>query len=90
VVTEPSDDPVLARRARFATWSAAGLRAGYFFIALALVSFVVAFATNFPQVVLDITIVGLVGGCVFLPPSMIVGYAVKAAEREDRQSGHLP
>jgi sugar phosphate permease len=90
VVTERSGDPVLARRARFARWSAAGLRVGYFFIALALVSFVVAFATDFPQWALDITITGLVGGCVFLPPSMIVGYAVKAAEREDRQSGHLP
>jgi hypothetical protein len=89
-VTEPSDDPVLARRARFATWSAAGLRVGYLFIAVALVSFIAAFATDFPQFGVDITIVGLIGACLVLPPSMIVGYAVKAAEREDRQSGHLP
>jgi hypothetical protein len=89
-VTERSDDPVLARRARFATWSATGLRVGYLFIAVALVSFIAAFATDFPQFAVDITIVGLAGACLFLPPSMIVGYAVKAAEREDRQSGHLP
>jgi hypothetical protein len=90
VVTEQSDDPVLARRARFATWSTAGLRVGYLFIGVALISFIAAFATDFPHFAVDITIAGLVGACVFLPPSMIVGYAVKAAEREDRQSGHLP
>jgi hypothetical protein len=89
-VTERSDDPVLARRAQFATWSAAGLRVGYLFIAVALVSFIAAFATDFPQFAVDITIIGLAGACLFLPPSMIVGYAVKAAEREDRQTGHLP
>ncbi len=80
-------DPVLIRRARFATWSAAGRRVGYLFIAVAVVSFIAAFVTDFPQSAVDITIVGLVGGCVFLPPSMVIGYAVKAAEREDRQSG---
>ena len=46
--------------------------------------------TDFPQFAVDITIVGLVGGCVFLPPSMVIGYAVKAAEREDRQEGREP
>ena len=86
-MSEAPDDPVLVRRARFATWSALGLRIGYLFIAVAVVAFIAAFVTDFPQYLVDITIVGLVGGCVFLPPSMIIGYAVKAAEREDRQSG---
>lgn len=86
-MSETPDDPVLARRARFATWSSAGLRIGYLFIAVAVVSFIAGFAADFPQFAVDITIVGLVGGCVFLPPSMVIGYAVKAAEREDRQSG---
>ena len=90
LVTESPGDPVLVRRARYATWSTAGLRVGYLFIAVAVISFVFAFATDFPQAAIDVTIVGLVGACVFLPPSMITGYAVKAAEREDRQSGHLP
>jgi sugar phosphate permease len=89
VVTEAPDDPVLVRRARFAAWSGAGLRVGYLFVAVALISFIFAFATDFPQAGVDVTIIGLVGACVFLPPSMIIGYAVKAAEREDRQSGRL-
>jgi hypothetical protein len=31
--------------------------------------------------------VALVGGCVLLAPAIILGYAVKAAEREDRERG---
>ena len=89
-MTADPGDPVLARRARFARWSAAGLRLGYLFIAVAMVSFIVGFAADFPQVAVDISIVGLIGACVVLPPSMIIGYAVKAAEREDRKSGRLP
>jgi hypothetical protein len=90
LVTETPPDPVLVRRARYASWSATGLRVGYLFIAVAVISFIFAFATDFPQSAVDVTIVGLAGACVFLPPSMITGYAVKAAEREDRQTGHLP
>ncbi len=89
-MTPTPEDPVLLRRARYASWSATGLRVGYLFIAIAVISFVFAFATDFPQAAVDVTIVGLVGACVFLPPSMVTGYAVKAAEREDRQSGHWP
>ena len=33
------------------------------------------------------TIAGLVGACIFLPPAIVAGYAVKAAEREDREAG---
>jgi hypothetical protein len=90
VVTAGPDDPVLARRAQFARWSAAGLRVGYLCLAVAMVSFIVGFAADFPQAAVDISILGLIGACVALPPSMIIGYAVKAAEREDRQSGRLP
>jgi hypothetical protein len=42
---------------------------------------------DFPSVAVGISIAGLVGACVVLPPAIVAGYAVKAAEREDRQAG---
>ena len=30
----------------------------------------------------------LIAGCVLLAPAIILGYAVKAAEREDRERGY--
>jgi hypothetical protein len=35
----------------------------------------------------SLVIVSFVIGCILLAPSIIVGYAVKAAEREDRERG---
>ena len=34
-----------------------------------------------------LVIVAFVIGCVLLAPSIILGYAIKAAEREDRELG---
>jgi hypothetical protein len=86
VVSGPdhTDDPVLVRRARYGSWSAWGLRAGYLFLAAAMVAFVVGFSTGFPEATVVVSVVGLVGACVVLPPAIVTGYAVKAAEREDR------
>ena len=81
-------DPVLVRRARYAAWAANGLRAGYLLIGVAVVCFVIGFASGFPEATVVLTLVGLLGACVVLPPAIITGYAVKAAEREDRRAGH--
>ncbi|HEX3541783.1 MAG TPA: hypothetical protein VHT75_15220 [Acidimicrobiales bacterium] len=86
-MTAPGDDPILVRRARYARLAALGQRAGYLFLAVAIVAFVVGFVLDFPSVAVGISIAGLVGACVVLPPAIVAGYAVKAAEREDRQAG---
>ena len=36
---------------------------------------------------LDLLMMAALIGCILLAPSIIVGYAVKAAEREDRERG---
>lgn len=79
------DDPILARRAQFARWAERGQRAGYGCLAVAVVAFVVAVAAGFPGPTVAIVIAGLIGATLTLPPSIIFGYAVKAAEREDRE-----
>lgn len=82
-------DPVLERRARYARLVGVGKRVGYSLLLIAVVAFVVGFALGFPQPAVTASVVGLIGTCVVLPPAIIFGYAVKAAEREDRQAGRL-
>jgi hypothetical protein len=85
---EPEADPVLARRARFAALANLGLRIGYLLLAVAVITFIAGFALGFPPIWVGLCIAALAGTCVVLPPAIILGYAVKAAEREDRLTGH--
>jgi len=80
-------DPVLARRARIARVVRVGRRAGYAALAVSVVSFAVAAATDFPAVAVDISIAALVAAIVILPLPIILGYGVRAAEREERGGG---
>ena len=57
------------------------------FVALAVATFIIGFAISFNGAVATIVIVSLVIGCLLLAPSIVLGYAVKAAEREDRERG---
>jgi len=83
VVNQP--DPVLARRARIARVVRYGQRAGYAALLVAVVSFDVAAATDFPAVAVDISIAALVAAIVILPIPIVLGYGVRAAEREERK-----
>lgn len=84
----PDDvDPVRVRRAQVAKWTLLANRVGYLFVALAMALFVIAFAVGFNAVMANLVIISFVIGCVLLAPSIIVGYAVKAAERDDRERG---
>jgi hypothetical protein len=87
VNTGANTDPVRERRARIGRWVALGKRAGYGLFLVAIVLFVVGFAAGFDGGV-GPTIVGcLVAGSLVLAPAIVFGYAVKAAEREDRERG---
>jgi hypothetical protein len=83
VVTE--GDPIVAQRARYARWAEWGQRVGYTCLAISVVAFIVAVAAGFPGPSVAIVIVGLAAATLVLPPAIIAGYAVKAAEREDRE-----
>lgn len=76
-------DPVRARRQQVAKWSLLANRVGYLLYALTITCFVLAFAIGFNAAMVTMMTAGLVGGSVLLAPSIVLGYAVKAAERED-------
>lgn len=80
-------DPVRARRARIARWASLGKRAGYGLFLAAVVLFAVGLVGRFTGTVAVLIAVCLAVGSVVLLPAIIFGYAVRAAEREDRERG---
>ena len=80
-------DPVRAKRARIARLVATGQRTGYTLFLAAIVLFVVGFITGFDGLVGSAIIACLVIGSLVLAPAIVFGYAVKAAERDDRERG---
>jgi nitrogen fixation-related uncharacterized protein len=80
-------DPVRARREQVARWTRLANRAGYVLLAVAVVLFFVALATGFSGTMATLVLVALVAAFVLLAPSIVLGYAVKAAEREDLERG---
>jgi heme/copper-type cytochrome/quinol oxidase subunit 3 len=80
-------DPVRARRAQIARWSLLANRIGYLLFGLAIALFVIAFAISFNGTMVTLITICLVVGSILLAPSIVIGYAVKAAEKEDRERG---
>jgi hypothetical protein len=80
-------DPVRARRAQVAKWTLIANRVGYLVLALAVALFFIAFAFGFSPVMAGLVVAALVIAGLLLAPSIVLGYAVKAAERDDRERG---
>jgi hypothetical protein len=78
------DDPVLRRRAQMARLASAGRGIGWLFVLLAVVAFVIGLATSFDPWG-TVVVVALVACTLTLAPAIVLGYAVKAAERDDRE-----
>ena len=82
-----STDPVRQRRAQVARLVSLGQRLGYSLFGIAVVAFIVGFAAGFTDPVVLIIEVCLLVGSIVLAPAIVFGYAVKAAERDDREHG---
>ena len=86
-MTQPSSDPVRERRARIAKLVELGQRVGYGLFGVAIVGFVVGFVVGFSGAFVAVVVTCLIVGSLVLAPAIVFGYAVKAAEREDRERG---
>ena len=80
-------DPVLARRERMARLAAAGQRVGYGALLVAVAGFIWALAASFPAAAITLVIVGMAVCTATLAPAIVLGYAVRAAEKEDDERG---
>jgi hypothetical protein len=87
VSVEPPTDPVRARRARIARWVEVGQRVGYALFGVAVVAFVIGFVADFTDTYVTVIVTCLLAGSAILAPAIVFGYAVKAAERDDRERG---
>ncbi|HEX2024666.1 MAG TPA: hypothetical protein VHF00_08160 [Acidimicrobiales bacterium] len=81
------DDPVRSRRARIGRLASIGRRLGYGSLGVAVVAFFAGAATTFTPAVVAVVVAAMAVGSVVLLPAIIVGYGVRAADREDRQRG---
>jgi hypothetical protein len=80
-------DPVRAKRAKVAKYTLLANRIGYLFFAVAIATFIIGFAISFNGAVSAIVIGSIIIGSILLAPAIVLGYAVKAAERDDRERG---
>ena len=78
---------MIVRRRRLARWADRGQRAGYGLFGVAIVLFVVGFVAGFTSGVVTAVVAALVAGSLVLAPAIVVGYAVRAADRDDRDRG---
>jgi hypothetical protein len=70
-----------------ARWTLLANRVGYLVLALAMTLFVLAFLFGFTSTMAALIIAALVVSFALLAPSIVLGYAVKAAERDDVERG---
>jgi hypothetical protein len=79
-------DPVLRRREQIRRLTDLGQKVGYALFGAAIVLFVAGFITGFGPTVVTLIVVCLVVGSCILAPAIVFAYAVKAADREDREA----
>jgi hypothetical protein len=80
-------DPLLEKRRRIQHLAELGQRIGYSLFGVAVVGFFVALFTDFSSTWVTVIITAMVVGSAFLAPAIVASYAVKAADREDREQG---
>lgn len=78
-------DPILEQRAKVSRLVTLGMRVGSALFVLATVLFFWALITRFTSGLATAITVCLITGSVVLAPAMVIKYAVKAADRADRE-----
>ncbi|HVF31796.1 MAG TPA: hypothetical protein VM933_02055 [Acidimicrobiales bacterium] len=83
-----ADDPILVQRARLDRLATLGQRVGYLFLLVAVLGFFAGLASSYATWG-TVVVVAMALCTLTLAPAIVLGYAVKAAARDDRQAGKL-
>lgn len=86
-MAEAERDPVRERRVRAARLAATGQRVGYALFLAAVVLLVVGLLTELTGGLTGAVVTCLIVGSTVLAPAIVLGFAARAAEREDRAAG---
>jgi hypothetical protein len=79
----PERDPIRTRRHHLARLALAGRALGWLFFAVAVIVFATGLVVGISAGGMVIVVTSLALGSLLLLPAIIVGFAVRAAERED-------
>ena len=78
-------DDVLARRARLKRIASLGQRTGYGLYAASLICGAIGIRWGYTPLLSTLIAVALVVGSMLLAPTIVMGYGIRAAEREERE-----
>jgi hypothetical protein len=84
---DPAIDPVLVKREAIRAKVTLFKRIGYGLMLISIAAFFGCLALEWPQWLTTTAIVTFTASCIVLPLPIIFGYAIKAAEKEDRKMG---
>ena len=85
--TPQTPDPIRRRRNIFAKWTKRANRCGYLALGVSIVTVAIGLIDTFSPLIGRIATAGLVIGSILLAPAIVLGYAIKSAEKEDRLNG---
>lgn len=85
--TADQSDPIRQRRTVIAIWTARANRAGYGAFGVSIAAVAYGLMQDFTPVVGRVATGGLIVGSILLAPAIVLGYAIKAAEKDDRARG---
>lgn len=77
---------MVQRRRRIASWVAVGQKVGYSAFGIAIVVFLIGLFIGFGTLG-PVIIALIIVGSIVLAPAIVFGYAVRAADRDDREAG---
>ena len=83
----PMGDPILEQRERVRRIANLAKRVGYVLFLASMALFFIALATGLPAAVVTAAAATLIAGCFVLAPAILLGYAVRGAERHDEEHG---
>ena len=81
------DDPVVVQRRRIGRFVRVAKRVGYAALLVAIVVFGIGLVAGFPAWTVDVIVAALITSIVVLPVPIVLGYGIRAAEREERGGG---
>ena len=80
-------DPVRQRRDVIARWTVRANRVGYGAFGVSIAAVTYGLVADFTPLIGRLATGGLIVGSILLAPAIVLGYAIKAAERDDRERG---
>lgn len=85
-MSDTSDDPILAQRAKIRGQANLGQRVGYIAYGIAMVLFFIGLATSFSSPLVSAIVTLMIVGSIVLAIAIQVGYAIRGAERHEEDS----